>query len=41
MRAVIPIYIGEDLAFQGAASGSGGLDIMVTGGPAAESYFLR
>lgn len=35
-----PIYIGEEVAFS-HISAIGGLDILVTGGPGADSFFLR
>jgi len=39
-RGVMPIYLGEDAAFR-HISAFGGLDILLTGGPATDSYFLR
>ena len=39
-RGVMPIYVGEDPAFR-HISAIGGLDILLTGGPATDSYFLR
>jgi len=39
-RGVMPIYLGEDPAFR-HISAIGGLDILLTGGPATDSYFLR
>lgn len=37
---VIPVYLGEDAAFRHLPA-IGGLDILITGGPAIDSYFLR
>ena len=39
-RGIMPIYLGEDPAFR-HLSAIDGLDIMITGGPAIDSYFLR
>ena len=39
-RGVMPIYLGEDPAFRHIAA-VGGLDILITGGPAIDSFFLR
>jgi len=39
-RGVMPIYIGEDAAFRHLPA-VGGLDILITGGPAINSFFLR
>ena len=40
VREVMPIYLGEDPAFRHLPA-VGGLDILITGGPAIDSYFLR
>ena len=39
-KGVMPVYLGEDPAFRHLAA-IGGLDILITGGPAIDSYFLR
>jgi len=41
LRGVLPIYIGQDEAFRNIREVHDGIDILVTGGPAAQSYFLR
>lgn len=40
IRSALPIYIGEDSAFR-HLSQIDGVDILVTGGPGADSFFLR
>ena len=40
VRGVVPIYLGEDPAFR-HLSAMGGLDILITGGPAIEGFYLR
>jgi len=40
VHSALPIYIGEDGAFSHVRS-IGGLDVLVTGGPGADSFFLR
>jgi len=39
-RGIMPIYLGEDPAFR-HISAIDGLDILLTGGPAIDSYYLR